>query len=97
MTALAAILFILAGAIFRRQLFLVLRWGLFALLALFALRFVSTLELPIMWWTGAAGGALAGFVVVGLLCFTVINNTLVERDRANDHAGIDKKHDARRL
>ena len=49
---------------------------------------------------GFTFGALAGFVLglgIIVLGYRLIHNGLVESDRRNDIAGINKKHDARRI
>ena len=49
---------------------------------------------------GFTFGAMLGFVVgmaVIVVGYRIIHNTIVESDRQNDLAGVNKKHDARRI
>jgi hypothetical protein len=49
---------------------------------------------------GFTFGAVWGFVFgmgIVIIGYRIIYNHLVESDRRSDHAGVDKKHDARRI
>ena len=49
---------------------------------------------------GFTFGAVWGFVFgmgIVIIGYRIIYNHLVENDRRNDHTGVDKKHDARRI
>ena len=96
MTTATAILCLLLGALFARPLLSLLRWGVALAVLVGALKGLWLLlpELRNVDWPSIGLGAL-GATAAGLVLFRFIYNLLVNRDRASDHTGIDKKHDAR--
>lgn len=97
MTPTIAILLILAGALFARQLFAALRIGVWLALAALAFRFISTLDLPSSWWTGAAGGFVLGFLLIGVLLYAFIHNALVDADLRRQIERDKQQAQARRI
>jgi len=57
--------------------------------------FLASLD-PAGFTFGAVWGFVFGMGIV-IVGYRIIYNHLVESDRRSDHAGVDKKHDARRI
>lgn len=87
---------LLIGALFGRALLSIVRWTIALAILAASLRGLALLlpELSRVDWPSIGLGALGG-VGAMLIGFRAINNLLVNRDRSNDHQGVDKKHDAR--
>lgn len=71
-------------------------------LAVFLDRFIpgATSYIASLDRAGFTFGALSGFVLglgVIVIGYRLIHNGIVEQDRRNDIAGVNKKHDARRI
>lgn len=95
-TSILIILCLFIGALFARALLRLARATIALAILVAGVRGLWLLlpELRSVDWSSIGLGALGG-VVACIAGFRLINNLLVNRDRANDHAGVDKKHDAR--